>query len=204
MRVNRSDRQSNMLNSTSNIPAPRAKTLSPPPQFASSKALPTSPAINPMTPDSSSTSTCTLAATSQGSSSSLLTRGPSGACSNLDDTPTPSNRGTPEPNPVSKTSPNVVVKEFDSLSIPTVPTSPRSPHLSPRGTVDTDDQTQGSMGYGPLSHIKLPYSTPVLQRMQQTSNSGSSVNANGGIHAKREKSSIYAASVGGQPILEGK
>ncbi|VDO03210.1 unnamed protein product [Rodentolepis nana] len=195
------DRQIGVTNTSSHIPTLRAKTLSPPPQFASSKA--SSIGLQSlMTPDSSSTSTCTLAATSRDSSASLSNRDHIAACSNLDDTPTPSNRGTPEPNSSSKQATNNATDDFNNLPVLAVPTSPKTPRVSPRVTLASEDQSRSSLGYGPLSHIKLPYSTPMLQRTQTTSNCGSSVSSNSGIYAKREKSSIYAANTGGQPISD--
>lgn len=198
-----SDRQISAANANSHIPTLRAKTLSPPPQFASSKTSSIGPQTM-MTPDSSSTSTCTLAANSRDSSTSLLNRSPTAACSNLDDTPTPSNRGTPEPNSKPKQVTNNAADDFNNLPVPAVSASPKTPRVSPRVTVTSEDQNQSPLGYGPLSHIKLPYSTPVLQRTQTTSNSGSSVSSNSGIYAKREKSLIYVIGAGGQPIPDCK
>ncbi|KAL5965394.1 hypothetical protein TSMEX_006865 [Taenia solium] len=146
-----------------------------------------------MTPDSSSTSTCTLSATSKGSDTSLLNRITPGNFSNLDDTPTPSNHGTPEPHANSTVTPRVVVEKFNNITIPTMPMSPRSPRLSPRLSGAGEDQSQSSLGYGPLSHIKLPYSTPVMQRMHQTTGG-----SGGAGYLKREKPSVSSD----QPISE--
>lgn len=148
-----------------------------------------------MTPDSSSTSTCTLAATSKESNASLLNRITPGNYSNLDDTPTPSNRGTPELRANSTATPRVVVEEFNNLTVPTMPMSQRSPRLSPRLSGAGEDQSQSSLGYGPLSHIKLPYSTPVMQRMHLTTKESGFAG-----YSKREKSSANS----GQPISEGR
>ncbi|KAL5106273.1 Protein sickie [Taenia crassiceps] len=188
-----SDRQSGVAASPPKISAPRAKTLSPPPQFASSKTLPNFSLTTSITPDSSNTSTCTLSATSKGSNASLLNRTTPGNCSNHDDTPTPSNRGTPEPSANSTATPQLVVEELNNLLIPTMLMSPRSPRLSPRLSRAGEDQSQSSLGYGPLSHIKLPYSTPVMQRMHQTTGGSEVADC-----SKREKSSISL----GQPISE--
>nr|CDS18667.1 neuron navigator 2 [Echinococcus granulosus] len=188
-----SDRQFGTAASPSQISALRAKTLSPPPQFASSKTLLNSPPANSMTSDSSSTSTCTLAANTKESNASLQNRITPGNFSNLDDTPTPSNRGTPEPRATVAAKPRVVVEEFNTLTIPTMPMSPRSPRLSPRLSGAGEDHLEGSLGYGPLSHIKLPYSTPVMQRMHQTTGRSGNVG-----YSKREKSSLCS----GQPISE--
>ena len=144
-----------------------------------------------MTPDSSSNSTCTLAANPRGSNASLLTRASMGTCSNLDDTPTPSNRASPEPHAPK---PQVVVEEFSSIGMAGVPISPKSPRLPSRTVSASEAQAQGSLGYGPLSHIKLPYSTPVMQRMQQTvTGSGTTTN---GAFIKKDKSTFYATSAG--------
>uniref|UniRef100_A0A5K3FPW2 Serine/arginine repetitive matrix protein 2-like n=1 Tax=Mesocestoides corti TaxID=53468 RepID=A0A5K3FPW2_MESCO len=174
---------------SSHIPTPRAKTLSPPPQFASSSfstpstKTPKSPfslshPINSLTPDSSSTSTCTLAANPKGSSPSLAGTTTATGCANLDDTPTPSNRSSPEPRPPLASTPSVPlvvvdgkVQEFDKPAM-TAPPSPRSPRLSPRLGGAGEDQSFGCSGCGPLSHFKLPYSTPVMQRMQHQQQAG--------------------------------
>ncbi|VDM24806.1 unnamed protein product [Hydatigera taeniaeformis] len=157
--------------------------------------VPTSPPTNSMTPDSSSTSTCTLAANSKESNSSLRKPIASGNFSNLDDTPTPSNCETPESFANTKATPRVVVEDIKSLPIPTMPITPRSPCLSPRLSGAGEDHSQGSLSYGPLSHIKLPYSTPVMQRTHQTTGGNGAAG-----YLKQEKSYVNS----GQPNSESR
>lgn len=144
---------------------PRSQTLSPPPQFASPATTPLKSALRK------------AVASNQRNLPDSSTNASSIFYSNLDEednngTPTNSNRASPELRTSSAKVPAVLVEDMTTDTGAMARIQPRNSNNPaqrlPGGS--GEEQVYGCLGYGgPLSHIKLPYSTPVLQRFQQTS-----------------------------------